>query len=365
MTTPNMNLTLPTVGSTVGPTWATQLNTAFTQVDAHTHVVGAGQGVPISSAALNIDAAVNWNNYSLLNASLVSLQDQGAAVLVSGALYRDGANLWFKDGNGTNIQITASGGIVGSPGSISGLSSPASATYSLGVFAWQSNALTAAAMDCGPILLRTTTVSSNAVTLTPASTTTAYTLTLPAAVPASTSFLTMSASGDLATQTQISGSSLVNNTVVNSKLAPVIVGLSSSGSSSVSSSSFSTVGNTASITTVSRGTFSTVAYTLQAPFGGSSGSIELTNTSDALVTAELRMKVLDVATSTTYYHNKQSIIAPMIGSQGRFFRFPLSSFHGVFQLAGSGQIDLTLEARIAGGSGTVSVYNFEIFAYQI
>ena len=51
-TTPNMLLTLPNVGTTVGPAWANQLNTAFTQVDAHTHVVGANSGVPITSAAL-------------------------------------------------------------------------------------------------------------------------------------------------------------------------------------------------------------------------------------------------------------------------------------------------------------------------
>ena len=171
-TTPNMLLTLPNVGTTVGPAWANQLNTAFTQVDAHTHVVGANSGVPITSAALSIDAGVAFNNNPLTSASFVSLQDQAASLATAGSIYNNGGNLYFTDGSGTAIPITAAGGVAGSPGSIGYLSAPASANYGGGTFIWQSNTSTAATMDCGPILLRTAVASSNAVILTPASATT-------------------------------------------------------------------------------------------------------------------------------------------------------------------------------------------------
>ena len=46
MATTYMNLTLPTVGTTVGPTWASLLNTAITSIDSHDH--SSGKGATIS-----------------------------------------------------------------------------------------------------------------------------------------------------------------------------------------------------------------------------------------------------------------------------------------------------------------------------
>jgi hypothetical protein len=54
MATPNMNLTLPVVGVTPGPTYATQNNAAFTTIDAHDH--SAGKGAPISTSGLSYTA---------------------------------------------------------------------------------------------------------------------------------------------------------------------------------------------------------------------------------------------------------------------------------------------------------------------
>jgi hypothetical protein len=47
MATANMNLSLPTVSVTIGPTWATQLNTALETVDVHDHTSGKGVQVPL------------------------------------------------------------------------------------------------------------------------------------------------------------------------------------------------------------------------------------------------------------------------------------------------------------------------------
>lgn len=53
MATPDMGLVLPTVSVTPGPTWASQLNTAFNVVDSHTHVAGSGALIqPLSLTAL-------------------------------------------------------------------------------------------------------------------------------------------------------------------------------------------------------------------------------------------------------------------------------------------------------------------------
>jgi len=51
---PNMNLPIPGVGQTLGPTWATDLNNSLTLVDQHNHT--AGYGVPIPPAGLKVFA---------------------------------------------------------------------------------------------------------------------------------------------------------------------------------------------------------------------------------------------------------------------------------------------------------------------
>ena len=56
-TTTFMNLVLPTPGERLGPTWATDINTALTRIDQHDHSsIGKSLGV----AALTIDADVDF-----------------------------------------------------------------------------------------------------------------------------------------------------------------------------------------------------------------------------------------------------------------------------------------------------------------
>lgn len=116
------------------------------------------------------------------------------------ALCTSGVDLYYRDGNGNNVRLTQSGSIVGTAGSISGLGSPASASYvsGSGTFIWQSAALTSAIMDMGSIILRPTTASANGVTIAPPAGLGAnYTMTLPAGVPASTLPLQMDSSGNV------------------------------------------------------------------------------------------------------------------------------------------------------------------------
>ena len=60
--TPNMNLSLPVPTSTVGPAWASQLNTAVEVVDDHDHSSGKGKKVTPAGISINADLDINSNN---------------------------------------------------------------------------------------------------------------------------------------------------------------------------------------------------------------------------------------------------------------------------------------------------------------
>lgn len=74
--TPDMGLTLPTVSVTPGPTWATQINAAFSLVDAHDHTTG--KGLPVPSAGLSINADVSWGGYNLTGLRAARFQSQSS-----------------------------------------------------------------------------------------------------------------------------------------------------------------------------------------------------------------------------------------------------------------------------------------------
>jgi hypothetical protein len=115
-------------------------------------------------------------------------------------LYENGVDLFYNDGNGTQIRITQSGGIVGTPGSIGGLVPPASVTYvsATPAFVFQSNVNTAANLDGGSITLRNIVLNSKGITINPpASLPANYSITLPSNPPASIKIMTMDSSGNI------------------------------------------------------------------------------------------------------------------------------------------------------------------------
>lgn len=120
MATPNMLLSLPTVSVTVGPTWATNINTALELVDAHDH--SSDKGARITPAGLNINADLDISNQVFYNFKSVRFQDQLATLSGSSnsnALHTVSGNLYFTSGSGTSIQLTDGGSIASSPGSAS------------------------------------------------------------------------------------------------------------------------------------------------------------------------------------------------------------------------------------------------------
>lgn len=117
MATTFMNLNLPSPTITLGPTWATQLNTALETIDNHDHSSGKGQRIPSSGININADLSFNSNAITALKQGAFSSQPatlSGAAN--SNSVYVSGGNLYFTNGSGVAIQLTSGGSIIGVAG---------------------------------------------------------------------------------------------------------------------------------------------------------------------------------------------------------------------------------------------------------
>lgn len=214
MATPNMSLVLPTpgIGGTTGPTWASNVNTALETVDEHDHTPGKGTLIP--SAGLQIDGDVSFNDYNLtttrtLRMSVLSVTPALADDL--NILYSKNGELTYRDASGNEVPITSGGSVAGATGTISGLSSPAAASFSsvTDTFSWVFDTGSAAKMALADLVVypyNGSTVYTDSVTIkAPTSLAASYALTLPGALPAVTYPLTVTAAGVIAA----SGSILV------------------------------------------------------------------------------------------------------------------------------------------------------------
>lgn len=216
MASPDMLLPIPVVGVTSGPQWASSLVDCLNIIDSHTHAPGSG--VQITPDGLNITTDLSFQNNSLTEVLNISLTEQSSPTVSNGSLYRDGDDLYYIDGAGNDIQITASGGVAGTPGSIGNLVAPASASYvaASSKFVFQSDSTTSASLDCGPLIIRQLSASSNACTLNPPSALASnYDLYLPNLPASDTRFVLLNSSGVMSatyapdnTSLEFSGTSL-------------------------------------------------------------------------------------------------------------------------------------------------------------
>jgi hypothetical protein len=133
------DITKSTVSVTPGPTWATNLNTSLDAIDNHDHT--SNKGVRITPAAMNINAALEFNGNNALELKQVALENQSSQPTdQSRSMYAFGGELYYRDPSGNQVQIT-SGGSVNAGGSITNLSSPAAANYvsAQDLFTWFHN----------------------------------------------------------------------------------------------------------------------------------------------------------------------------------------------------------------------------------
>ena len=216
---PSMGLILPGVGVTPGPQYATDQNASLTIIDTHDH--SSGKGVQITPAGLNINADLSMGMNNLIQARSVRLSAQGSPIALPTdltAIYASGVDLYYNDGLGNQIRITQSGAVAGTPGSISNLVSPASASYVSGssTFVFQSDANTAANIDVGSVVLRNLVASSPGLTLSPPTLSSNYTITLPT-LPVASAFLTIDSSGNVSASPALAGG------ITTSMIAPLNV----------------------------------------------------------------------------------------------------------------------------------------------
>lgn len=223
MLSTNMNLPVPSVGSEAGPDYAYDINSCLTLIDQHDH--SPGYGVQITPSGLNINTDLSFNDNFGTSVGGMTFTAQGSTP-ANNTIYESGVDLYYVDGDGNNVRITQSGAVAGSPGSISNLTAPASASYVSGnsTFVWESNTSIAANMDFGAAIMRNLSPNSTfALTLQPpASLSSNFTITLPT-IPGSTSFLTLDNSGNMSasisTTGGITGSNIASTTITGGKLA--------------------------------------------------------------------------------------------------------------------------------------------------
>lgn len=203
MATPNMNLTLPTPTVTLGPAWATELNTAIETVDTHDHSTGKGVRVKPDGLNINTDLDVQTNNINnVLSTRLAEQASLPVGAQDIRSLYSYQGNLYYNNATGDTIRITSGtsidastvGGIGGDYGS-----TPAVVNYvnASKTYFFETDTNRRGAIDSGALIIRETdVVNSNAVTLrAPAALAANYTATLPGATPPATRFLSMSNTG--------------------------------------------------------------------------------------------------------------------------------------------------------------------------
>lgn len=194
---PNMALPVPIVGVDPGPQFALDLNTCFAILDQHDH--SSGSGVPVTPAGININSDLTFNGNDATALRSTQFTAQGSPVSDLKALSVSGVDLYYTDGSGNQIRITASGGVVGTPGSIAGLVPPASATYVPGssTFVWQSASNTPANMDFASAIFRKLVSGGHGITVSPPSSISSdYALVLPP-LPGVKSIMALDASGNI------------------------------------------------------------------------------------------------------------------------------------------------------------------------
>lgn len=111
-TTPNMNLILPDVGSTVGPTWATELNTAYDLIDSHDH--SSGKGIAITPSGLNISSDLSFAQNNATNLRTTRFFNNSSftgGINDKTCLYALNNELFYVDGSGNTVQITSGGAL--------------------------------------------------------------------------------------------------------------------------------------------------------------------------------------------------------------------------------------------------------------
>lgn len=354
-----MGLTLPTVSSTAGPAYATQNNAAFTLLDSHDHSSGKGAQIPASALNINADLSFAGYNAYLLRSTRYSAQSAVLAAAADlGCIYSVNGDLYWNNSSGTAVRITDGAAISGaSTGSITGLpSGTAGVAFATATYTFTQATNRAATLDAGALVIRDTAVGPlNGITLqSPASLASAYSLTLPAALPGATSFVTLTSAGVLAAGAATSAG------ITRAMQASVGQQVSSSSTTfSGSSTTFASVTNlTVTITTTGRpivlecvsddnGTVpAQFALTIASSSGGRS--------------FDLRFSVTGSATTTIGRVQMQAYF----GSNAEGFSWPPSALRHVY-VAAAGTYTFQAQYLVSVGTATLAASYMKLVAWEL
>jgi len=382
-TLPNMGLVQPAVGGDAG-TWGTENNAALAVIDAHSHKPGAG--VPITTAAINIDGDLSFGSlYATTNLARAQFSavatpannlslfvSNGSGGLVAGELYwrnNTGNPVRFTSGNALNFASFV-GGIGGDYSAVGALEafddSQKQYTFKDGAAKW--GRLHAGNVRLAPFGTASALFVEMAASASLASN---YTVTWPSALPSTTLLMQMSNSGQIIT----------NNTV------PVDVVLGNVTASAVSASSVTVAAN-GNVTVSGTGDYKHGLRTLQvalpavianASFATNAFVFGLTSSNSVQIPLPMLVgsriqaaRIVMRDTSGTTFSLRIGF-ATVNGSSGITIGSgtPTSSGSGALQTlsattsapglsVSSGQIYLAIVAPVSGPAAAASIYNLEV-----
>lgn len=204
-TTPNMGLILPDPQVTAGPNYASLNDAAFQAIDSHDH--SAGSGVPVPTSGININASLDFNGWNGFGFRSVRMEDQPGTLTDTtdiGCIYVKNGELAYRDLDGVEVVLTANGSVAGATGTITGLVSPASASFSgvANTFAWLFDTAKPARQIMADLQLYPydgTTAFANFLTIkAPTTLATNFSWTLPNAASSQGNVLSISTAGQIA-----------------------------------------------------------------------------------------------------------------------------------------------------------------------
>ena len=399
-TTPNMTLSLPDVGVTTGPEYAAQLNIALgvegTGVDGHDH--SPGKGVPITPAGMDVTDDIDMQEHTLLNTLSVDFVSQTVALDGTNQVYVLDGDFYMLDGNGVSIRITENGAIsAASFGAITGLTSPASASFATDTFTWLYDTSKYALMASGPLLLRRDgETSPHRIKITPpASLASDYDLTLPAALPGSNSYLYSDATGQLAFSTtallnSVDTAAIQSQSVTTAKIADGNVStvkiagsaittakildanvtrakLESVGQQVSTTASSLSGGTASSMTNITNLTVSiTVTTTRPIMIVGTatsdSAALQVEAQTGGSAQGRFQVAVSGSATGTVYIGMLRS---PEPVGAGAFNSWPPSALNCVYVPSGAGTFTFQAQYSKLGSTAYVYANDMKLLAYQL
>lgn len=211
-TLPNMSLITPTAGGDSG-TWDDKINACFALIDAHDHTSGKGAQVPV--AGLDIDDDIVMGGNGLTGVGLVAftavtaLTAGSVTIFVNAAdnelYWRTNAGTNVKLTNGTSINTTLVGGIVGDYSTV-GAEVAFSDADNVYTFKDQSAPTKKwARLGSGSVRIYEydSTESIYVELSAPAALGSTYTITFPTALPSTTSDLQISSTGVLSAKSTV------------------------------------------------------------------------------------------------------------------------------------------------------------------